>query len=579
MLRGASRLNVSARSVANSRASARLLTPKRLYSTVEQTAVKGSSLGKKLAWLTIISAASYSGATYFALKNEAFHDTYTTYIPGGEQLLDQLEDWAADDRFKQYYRQASDIKQQVGTHADSAKQLANQTKETAQDWYEYVSDTIAQLRGDKEPPAAPGSGPSPSARRRKFKKETFFANVIHTTENQPIPQFAHSEQEAVNTFAKTVEGLVRVLNDAGMQGYAKRLSDLAIRDIELLDKAFKLIQEEEDKARNEINALEKKLNTVSENIEAHRVQVSERIQEHQTKADDRTQKYVSAVEADISKQTAKVEQEHSDVRAKELAALRQKRLAELETELKNKAIKIQSDYVEQVKKQVETERGGRLSQIELVAAKQIELESLAQADAELLDDNRKAHQLIVAIDALKKAALSGQQTQFELELEAIKKLSNKTPFANLGQRQSDELLQLVASSVQKHVAQYGITSIAQLSERFEVVSREVRRAALIPDEESSMISHLLSIALSGLMFKKKGLVTGDDVESRLARAEHFLHTEKDLENATREVNQLTGWPKRLALDWLDAARRHLEVKQALEVMRSQASLISMLQAK
>jgi mitofilin len=96
----------------------------------------------------------------------------------------------------------------------------------------------------------------------------------------------------------------------------------------------------------------------------------------------------------------------------------------------------------------------------------------------------------------------------------------------------------------------------------------VRRAALIPEEDSSMISHLLSIVLSSLMFRKKGLVAGDDVESRLARAEHYLHTEKDLESATREINQLTGWPKRLALDWLDAARRHLEVKQALEVNRN-----------
>ncbi|KAG1086604.1 hypothetical protein G6F42_020921 [Rhizopus arrhizus] len=94
-----------------------------------------------------------------------------------------------------------------------------------------------------------------------------------------------------------------------------------------------------------------------------------------------------------------------------------------------------------------------------------------------------------------------------------------------------------------------------------------------------MISHLISIVFSSFMFTKKGLVDGDDVESRLARAEYYLNTEKDLESAAREINQLTGWPKRLSMDWLDAARRHLEVKQALEIMRSQASLISMLQAK
>ncbi|KAG1049646.1 hypothetical protein G6F46_008318 [Rhizopus delemar] len=579
MLRSASRLRATACLAAASRTNARLAASKRFYSTVEETTNKSSSIGKKLVWLTVLSATAYSGATYLALKNEAFYDTYTTYVPGGEKLLDTLEDWADDERFRQYYQQASDIKQQASTHADKAKRYASQTKESAQDWYEYVSDAIAQLKGEKEPPTTPGSGPAPSARRRKFKREALFANVIHTTENQPTPTFVKSEQECVNAFAKTVEGLVEVLNEAGMQGYAKRLADLATRDVESLDKAFKLIESEERKAREEIETLEKKLNVVSERVETHRGEILEKTKAHQAKSEERVKKYVNTIESEIAVQKAEAEQELLDIHAKELAAQRQQRLNELESELKEKAIEIQANYVEQVKHQVESERGGRLSQIDLIVTKQGELESLAQADAELLDDNRKAHQLIVAIDALKKAALSGQQTQFELELEAIKKLSVKTPFAKLGERQSDELLQLVASSIQKHVAQYGITSLAQLSERFEIVAREVRRAALIPEEDSSMISHLLSIVLSSLMFRKKGLVAGDDVESRLARAEHYLHTEKDLESATREINQLTGWPKRLALDWLDAARRHLEVKQALEIMKSQASLISMLQAK
>jgi mitofilin len=190
-----------------------------------------------------------------------------------------------------------------------------------------------------------------------------------------------------------------------------------------------------------------------------------------------------------------------------------------------------------------------------------------------LDDVRKAHQLLVAIDALKKAATAGEQTQFEVELQALRRLSAKTPFAKLGERQSDELIQLVSSSIQDQIAKYGITSLAQLSERFDTVAREVRRAALIPDEDASMVSHFISIVLSSVMFTKKGLVAGDDIESRLARAEYYLNTEKDLESAAREMNQLTGWPKRLSLDWLEAARRHLEVKQSLEVSRYKMSFL------
>ncbi|KAI9257007.1 mitochondrial inner membrane protein-domain-containing protein [Helicostylum pulchrum] len=578
MLRGASAIRSTARLTVGQ---TNRLTSKRLYTSA--TEKSGSSIGKKLAWLTLLTGTAYSGATYFALKNEAFHDTYSTYVPGGEKFLDLLEDWAADDRMQQYYNQAQELKTKTAAQTESLTKFASEASESAQDWYEYISDAITQLRGGDQEPVTPGNGPSPSTntrfRLKNRQSEALFANVIHSTETTPLPTFSKSEQDILNEFATTVQGLVAMLNQAGMSGHAKRLVDFAKRDIETLDKTFALIKQEESQAQNEIKTLQQALADAEKRIEAHRQEVAEKIKRANTKADSRIQKHIEQVESDIAADVAELKKQLASIKAKELTSQRKHHLTQLENELKAKAIEIQADYIRQVQHQVEGERGGRLSQIEAVTTKEAQLEKLAFADAELLDDTRKAHQLVVAIDALKRAALSGEQTQFELELSALKRLSAKTPFAKVGERQSDELIQLVTSSIQEHVAQHGITSIAQLSERFETVSREVRRAALIPDEDASMISHLISIVLSSLMFTKKGLVTGDDIESRLARAEYYLDTEKDLESAAREMNQLTGWPKRLSLDWLDEARRHLEVKQALEIMRSQASLISMLQAK
>jgi mitofilin len=42
--------------------------------------------------------------------------------------------------------------------------------------------------------------------------------------------------------------------------------------------------------------------------------------------------------------------------------------------------------------------------------------------------------------------------------------------------------------------------------------------------------------------------------------------EKDLDRAARELNQLKGTARELLHDWLEAARRRLEIQQALEVM-------------
>lgn len=480
-----------------------------------------------------------------------------------------LEEFSADDRIQHYYNQAKELKEKTATQTESIAKLASQANETAQDWFEYVSDAIAQLRGEQEAPAAPGKGPSPSANKRFRLKnrepEALFANVIHSTETTAVPTFTISDQAVLNEFAKTVQGLVSMLNEAGMSGHAKRLVDFAQRDMDTLNKTFALIKEEQTKAQEEMKALQAALIAAEKRVETHRKEVAEKVKSANDKAEHDIQSHVSQVESDIIADITELKRQLASIKAKELDSQRKYRLTQLEEELKNKAIDIQANYIKQVQDQVEGERGGRLSQIESLGQKEDQLEKLAFADAELLDETRKAHKLVAAIDALKRTALSGQQTQFELELLALKRLSAKTPFAKVGERQSDELIQLVTSSIQEHVAQHGITSLAQLSERFETVAREVRRAALIPDEDASMISHLLSIVLSSVMFTKKGLVAGDDVESRLARAEHYLNTDKDLESAAREINQLTGWPKRLSLDWLDEARRHLEVKQALEV--------------
>jgi len=73
------------------------------------------------------------------------------------------------------------------------------------------------------------------------------------------------------------------------------------------------------------------------------------------------------------------------------------------------------------------------------------------------------------------------------------------------------------------------------------------------------------------LFKKKGMTTGDDVESVLTRTETLLE-EGNLDEAAREMNALEGWAKTLSWDWLGECRRVLEVRQALEVCGVEARL-------
>ena len=114
----------------------------------------------------------------------------------------------------------------------------------------------------------------------------------------------------------------------------------------------------------------------------------------------------------------------------------------------------------------------------------------------------------------------------------------------------------------------GVEPFADLASWFaSEVAPKVSQVALVPDENAGVLSYLASRALSSLRFKRSGLVEGDDVLSVLARAEYYLN-EKDLDTATRELNQLKGPAKTLLHDWLEAARRRLEVQQALDVSAS-----------
>ncbi|KAI7905869.1 mitochondrial inner membrane protein-domain-containing protein [Cokeromyces recurvatus] len=585
MLRGAIAARSTTRLITSR--SSHIHITKRLYATADETATtavvkSGSSIGKKLLWLTLFTGTAYSGAAYLALKNEAFYDTFTTYIPGGENLLDALEDFIANDRFQHYYTKAVQFKAQTSQQTESFKKFADNTKEAVQDWYEYVSDVITELRDGTAPTPINSNSRRSLLFNKKKNIEALFTNIIYTSEPQPTPNFANTSKD------KTVQGLVIMLNEADMSGHTKRLIDFARRDIESLDKAFALIQQEEDKIKDDVNLLGKTLNTLDSHIDEQRHEISQKIKKAETLSMARVDQHAKQIQSELAVEKAKLEQENMEKYRHELLTQRQRYLKELQEELEKKALEIQAEYVTQIQHQVENERGGRLSQIERVAERQSKLEKYVYTDAEILDDSRKAHRLIAAIDTLKHAALgfscdpTSSASAFLAELETLKKLSSqKTPFAKVGERQSDELIQVITQSIEDQVAQHGITSLAALSERFETVAREVRRASLIPENEEhvSIMSHLVSIILSHFMFKKKGLVPGDDVESRLARAEYYLNTEKDLESAAREMNQLKGWPKRLSMDWLDAARRHLEIKQALDILKSQASLTSMLQSK
>lgn len=234
----------------------------------------------------------------------------------------------------------------------------------------------------------------------------------------------------------------------------------------------------------------------------------------------------------------------------------------LKEEVIAQGIELQRRWIREIKVRVEQERGGRLAKLDELSANLKRLERIALDNSSYLDENIRIHALWGAIRALASNAISSSvRKPFREELRVLR---------HIAAAREDPVVSVVLDSLEgTDVPDVGVEPFADLATWFvSEVAPKVSEVALVPDENAGVLSYLASRALSSLRFKREGLVPGDDVLSVLARAEYHLN-EKDLDSATRELNQLKGPSKVLLHDWLEAARRRLEVQQALEVCRKQ----------
>lgn len=235
----------------------------------------------------------------------------------------------------------------------------------------------------------------------------------------------------------------------------------------------------------------------------------------------------------------------------------------LREEVINQGIELQRRWVEEVKTRVEEERGGRLAKLEELEGGLRQLEQVTKANEDVISEAVQSRKVFAAVKAIEHAVSSGKP--FDAELRALQKL---VP-AGEG-KDKDSLLALVLSSIAPETQAAGIASFPALATRFQnSVAPSLKRAALLP-EHGGIFAYLSSYVASSLLFEKEGWAEGDDVVSVVARAKFWLEA-KDLDKAAREVNQLQGWPKALSKDWLNQARSHLEVKQALEVAEAEVT--------
>ncbi|KAF9564106.1 Formation of crista junctions protein 1 [Mortierella alpina] len=414
------------------------------------------------------------------------------------------------------------VVEKVVKKAEEVKDLAVKKVEEVKEKAEDVKDKIQHKVAEKKEEAAP----TPA------KKLITVAPI-------------ESEEPIMANLNTTLTQLVAILNESGIPEQGHQVFEKANEELKHLSERVEALKVEgEAQAATVMAELTEKYNRLVSEKETHHEGHISQLKKELTEACELEKK--QAIEREL-----KIQQE----------ILRE----EQKQELVKYAMDMQRRWAREVRVRVENERGGRLARLDQINLRLKTLERQGADNAEFLDQSARTHQLWCGIKALEKAYEAGERRPFDRELARLKRLAESEKDA--------EVLKAVLAAVPESVAAAGVDSVPELMDRFEYVADKVREASLVP-ENGGVLAHGMSVILSKLMFKKHGLVPGNDVEAILARTEYYLQ-ESDLEQAVRELNQLKGWGKRLAKDWIVAARRRVEVGQAIDVINTHANLISL----
>ncbi|PTU20756.1 hypothetical protein P175DRAFT_0501383 [Aspergillus ochraceoroseus IBT 24754] len=523
-----------------------------------------------LIYLILTSGLAYGGGIFLALKSDNFHDFFTEYVPYGEECVLYFEERDFYRRFPNTLRNPSRLS---STPRDEGNKVVISSKSGLSSTVVEESGSDVSKSGPHMSAVSPVTADEVAIKPATAKPEDRTSTV--KTDKKPAPQEPEKPKEepkeeskqpvpaAITTleFAQVSEG-----DEAIVQELVKTFNDI-ITVISADENASKYSMPV-TKAKEELQKIGEKIIAVRDEA---RNAAQEEIKKAHATFDESARELIRRFEEARATDAAQYREEFESEREKlalayqhkiETELQRAQQLAEqrLQNELVEQAIELNRKYLHEVKDLVEREREGRLSKLNELTDSVSELEKLTTGWRDVIDTNLRTQQLQVAVDAVRSALeRSTVPRPFVRELVAVKELAGEDP-----------VVEAAIASINPSAYQRGIPSTSQLIDRFRRVADEVRKASLLP-EDAGIASHAASLVLSKVMFKKDAVAGGDDVESILVRTENLLE-EGNLDGAAREMNCLKGWAKILSKDWLGDVRRVLEVKQALEVIETEARL-------
>lgn len=526
--------------------------------------------------LMIMGVVTFGGGVWYSRISDNFHDFFTEYVPFGEQAVLYFEEMDLKKRYQRSLPGATSRSKDTGAQVkigpqsgaswrvseggDPAGRTSSASPKKSGSGAPKETKSVSEAKPMTEVASAGSAPPAKSTNSPKTSAATNATDIA--TDRVDYTPFKAPEVDEPSRFppAAPIDPLsVRDAQEPLVQDLVKMLNDIiTVVNADNSDGRFSATL---GKAKGELNRVGDKIRELKAEVEKQAAaEVSSKINEfesHATELVSRVEKAMAAQE--IAWRTdfeAEMKRLHDAYESRLKTEIEREQLVndqKLSNKLLEQAIQLKRQFAKEIQNSVEAERQGRLGKLDQLSNAVRELEQLTTGWNDVVDMNLQTQQLHVAVEAVRASLEDSEHPRpFVRELIALKEISH-----------NDDVVNAAIASINPTAYQRGISTPAQLIDRFRRVASEVRKASLLPDE-AGVASHASSWVLSKVMFKKQGLAAGDDVESILTRTQTYLE-EGDLDSAAREMNGLQGWAKTLSRDWLGEVRKVLEVQQALDV--------------
>ncbi|XP_034837113.1 MICOS complex subunit Mic60-like [Maniola hyperantus] len=280
------------------------------------------------------------------------------------------------------------------------------------------------------------------------------------------------------------------------------------------------------------------------------------------------------MDKEFSKRYADQQQKNDDILKDSLRKQLERHQETLEKRLIEKEKKATAKLNKLVAERVAYEKNRFAIQLKEMAVKLALVQDKLNACLKIERETRRSQDLWAAGASLLAATKKGDPyINVDKELRAIERASGD----------GDKLVSTVLQAIPQSVREQGLVPESVLKARYHQMEDIALKVALVEQEGASFPVYILSWLQSALLFMKLSGIPQKEIDNppkeppykeldtfELLQRARFWMERGNLTNAIRYISALEGASRVAALSWHDAARSHVETRQAAEAILAHA---------